>query len=44
MYYFFAEGIVLDFPTRMQCLSKKLITNTLPTLELDPAEHTKERW
>ena len=28
----------------MQCLSEKLITNTLLTLELDPAEHTKERW
>ena len=41
----FCEGIVLDFPTEfMQCLSEKLITNTLLTLELDPAEHTKERW
>ena len=28
----------------MQCLSEKLITNTLLTLELDPAQHTKERW
>ena len=41
--YVFAEGIVLDFPTCMHCLSEKLITNTLLTLELDPAEHTKER-
>ena len=35
------------FPTCMQYLSEKLITNTLLTLELDPAEHTKaakERW
>ena len=32
---------MLDFPTCMQCLSEKLITNTLLTLELDPAEHTK---
>ena len=28
----------------MQCLSEKLITNTLLNLELDPAQHTKERW
>ena len=38
---------MLDFPTSQlpnQCLSEKLITNTLLTLELDPAQRTKERW
>ena len=42
--YVFAEGIALDLPTCMQCSSEKLITNTWLTLELDPAQHTKERW